>query len=226
MDANEFIVVFRDAIELSIPHIYLSALPGVHETSKIAKNFRSSFPSTVKLTVKGRERQRLLLELRGHTNGVKSVAFSADGTLIASGSGDHTIRLWNAKTGEEVMNPLKGHSDSVQSVAFSADGTLIVSGSLDHTIRMWDAKAGEVRNCFPEHTNFTNSIAFSLDNLQHVDNWLIGPAGELLLWIPPEYCSFLLFHPCLFIIAPFTVIFDFSCSCHGLSWTMCSAVNE
>ena len=74
---------------------------------------------------------------------VRSVAFSPDGRRIVSGSDDKTIRVWDAETGEEMVEPLKGHSDWVRSVAFSPDGRRIVSGSDDKTIRVWDAETGE-----------------------------------------------------------------------------------
>jgi WD40 repeat protein len=73
---------------------------------------------------------------------VTSVAFSPDGRLIASGSKDKTIKLWDVKTGEEIRT-LKGHSSWVNSVTFSPDGRLIASGSEDKTIKLWDVKTGE-----------------------------------------------------------------------------------
>ncbi|KIO30953.1 hypothetical protein M407DRAFT_68604, partial [Tulasnella calospora MUT 4182] len=80
--------------------------------------------------------------LRGHDGLVLSVAFSLDGKLLASGSNDQTIRLWDAKTGAPIGEPLRGHGDLVRSVAFSPDGKLLASRSFDQTIRLWDAKTG------------------------------------------------------------------------------------
>src|SRR5262249_13562009 len=59
-----------------------------------------------------------LVKLRGHASGVKSVAFSPDGTCLATASYDVTARLWDARTGGPLLT-LKVHTDVVRSVAFS-----------------------------------------------------------------------------------------------------------
>jgi WD40 repeat protein/3',5'-cyclic AMP phosphodiesterase CpdA len=85
--------------------------------------------------------ERVVRVLSGHTRGVNAVAFSPDGTLIATGSDDRTARIWDASTGAP-RTTLTGHTDAVRAVAFSPDGTVIATGSADRTARIWDAATG------------------------------------------------------------------------------------
>jgi len=78
----------------------------------------------------------LLRTLSGHIHFVRSVAFSPDGQILASGSWDQTIKVWNLSTSQE-LNTLKGHTDAVLNVSLSANGQTLVSGSKDQTIKVW-----------------------------------------------------------------------------------------
>ena len=83
-----------------------------------------------------------MVALAGHSSAMLSPAVSADGQLIVSGSGDKTVKLWAAGSGECVRT-LAGNSSAVNSLAVSADGQLIVSGSGDKTVKLWAAGSGE-----------------------------------------------------------------------------------
>jgi WD40 repeat protein len=79
--------------------------------------------------------------LEGHTAVVSSVALTADGKTLASGSYDTTIKLWNLSTGKEIAT-LRGHTDWIFSVAFTPDGKTLASASQDDTARLWDVVTG------------------------------------------------------------------------------------
>ncbi|KAF8298355.1 WD40 repeat-like protein, partial [Clavulina sp. PMI_390] len=102
--------------------------------------------------------------LMGHSGLVHSVAFSCDGTLLASGSYDETIQLWDVQSQIPKGNTLRGHSSSVSSVAFSHDGAILASGSSDRTVQLWDVQSqtpkGDPLRC---HSGLVNSVAFSHD---------------------------------------------------------------
>lgn len=79
--------------------------------------------------------------IRGHSAPITSVAVSPGGRVLASGSRDTTVKLWDLRTGQE-RNTLRGHSGPVLSLAFAHDGKTLASSSEDHTVRLWDVDTG------------------------------------------------------------------------------------
>jgi len=69
---------------------------------------------------------------------ISAIAFSPDGTRIATGSLAKTVTIWNVSTGQEALT-LRGHAEGVTAVAFSRDGNLLASACLDGSVHIWDA---------------------------------------------------------------------------------------
>jgi len=96
------------------------------------------------------------------TASMTSVAFSPDGSLLASGSLDSTIKLWDVRSRTLVVT-LEGHSYAVSSIAFSPDGSLLASGSGDKTVKLWDVRSRTLVATLEGHSEYVSSVAFSPD---------------------------------------------------------------
>ncbi len=99
---------------------------------------------------------------RGHRSSITDIKFSPDGSTIATSSHDHTVKLWEAKTGK-LVRTLAGHWWYVMSIVFSPDGAALVSGSYDRTIKIWDIHTGAVLRTLEGHNTGIRCIALSPD---------------------------------------------------------------
>lgn len=154
--------------------VYLTALPFTPFDTLLFKEFANK---NIPRIIYGYQKcwPLLLQQLRGHRDGceVWSVAFSRDGHLIASGSSDKTVRIWDTVPGILICPPLEGHEGAVNSVEFSSDGTKIISGSEDNTVCLWDVKLGTlILGPLRGHSDAVRSVAFFPDGERFVSGSL------------------------------------------------------
>ncbi|AFY81039.1 serine/threonine-protein kinase [Oscillatoria acuminata] len=98
----------------------------------------------------------------GHTAAIKTIALSTDGQIIASGSEDKTIIIWDRHTGK-ILQTLTQHSRAVTAVAISLDGRLLVSGSMDKTIKFWQLPTGFLLRTLTGHTKAITALTITPD---------------------------------------------------------------
>jgi hypothetical protein len=128
-----------------------------------------------------------LVIYRGHTTPVYVVAWSPDGTLIASGAGDgdkdfdtdHTVQVWEAATGKAV-HTYRGHSRAVIGLAWSPDGSMLASASYDGTVQVWESKTGgKPLVTYANHQGHVWDVAWSPDGKSMAS---CGADGTVHIW--------------------------------------------
>ena len=133
--------------------------------------------------------------LRGHSDLVFSLALSRDGRTLASGSYDHTVKLWDVKTGREIRTfgdkKMNGVTEQVRAISLSSDGKLLASSEVGYKqngnqfeyvyrrVNVWDLKTGSLIRTIDEPGFELSGIAFSPDNRLLA---AAGPEGIIKLW--------------------------------------------
>ncbi|KAI9823019.1 MAG: hypothetical protein M1832_002673 [Thelocarpon impressellum] len=119
---------------------------------------------------------------KGHTNGVMCLQF--DDTILATGSYDATIRIWDIESGEE-LRTLRGHESGIRALQF--DDTKLISGSIDRSLKVWNWRTGECISTYSGHNggviglHFDSSILASGSMDKTIKIWNFDDKSTFLL---------------------------------------------
>jgi WD40 repeat protein len=117
--------------------------------------------------------------LLGHNGAVQDVDYSPNGEILASGSDDNTLILWDTRTRERIGLPFYGHTAGVTGVEFSPDGGTLASSSRDASVIVWDVATGEPLRTLTGHTNWVLGLAYSPDGSTLASS---SGDGTAILW--------------------------------------------
>ena len=125
-------------------------------------------------------------QVEGHTDDVISLAFRPNSYLLASGSADNTVRIWDVNNINNLrhVRTLRGHTDNVTSVAWSPDGRTLASGSFDGTVRLWNPNNGINFAVLRGHTESVRCVAW------HPDGRILASGSNddtVRLWNPDTH---------------------------------------
>ncbi len=167
---------YQSASEI-LKEFYTGAIPRTTASDRS----KSSTPEPEKKAA----RWQCIHTIAGHLDTVTTVAFSPIPSILATGSADNTVKIWQSDTGK-LIRTLLGHSDTVNCIAFSPSSgaetpPLIASGSGDKTIKIWQLDTGKLIHTLTGHSVTVFSIAFSPDG-----EMLASASGDgtIRLWHP------------------------------------------
>lgn len=156
-----------DAVAFSEDMSLMAYTPATSPTTVIVCNLRTGL---------------VVATLVGHDEKVLAIDFSLDGTHLATGSRDQTVRVWHLPSATSIGQH-DAHTDWVRAVAFSSDGSRVVSGSDDRTARVFEVDTGSVVQRLEPHDNFVMKILFTIDDRHVVSQ---DDSGDLYFWDAAE----------------------------------------
>ncbi|KAG8857047.1 hypothetical protein FRB96_005977 [Tulasnella sp. 330] len=163
-DARRFLLEFMEPISTSSLHIYSSALAFSPSSTELVASYGHMLDAGPK-PLRGRSVKwsNTLWVGSKHSNAVTCLEWSPSGKILASGSHDTTVRLWDKETGTVVGGgPLGGHTCGVLCLAWSPGGKVLASGSADTNLRLWEADTGATFGIpLVGHTDKVSCIAWS-----------------------------------------------------------------
>jgi WD40 repeat protein len=143
-----------------------------------SRRFATGGGASVGVTLHLWENNVVVRACYGHSLPVYSLAFSARGRFLASGSRDRTVRLWNPETAEELAT-LRGHTDTVVALGFTPDGRTLISAGADGVFKLWDVATQGLVRSFDFGIGRVRCVAISPDGLTAATG---GTDHSVLLW--------------------------------------------
>src|SRR5688572_18290551 len=124
-------------------------------------------------------RNKPLFLLTGHASGVWGLAYSPDGTRIASGDNTGTVKVWDAKTGDALLTLEHSTNSKIRALVFSRDGRYLASGTQNGIGKIWDTSTGQLLLTLTGHTSTLKDFAFRSDGAQLAT---AGYDGTVRVW--------------------------------------------
>ena len=116
--------------------------------------------------------------IKGHFSSINSLVFSPNGQILASGSADRTVKLWQLDR-TIPCSSFSGHSSLIDALVFSPDGKILVSGSWDHQIKIWDLSTQECLHTLCQHSGWIHALAITPDGKILISG---GSDRQIQLW--------------------------------------------